>query len=88
LSASLETQSPRGVGLPGFFLTVMPIKLAEEVFLGFKRIMRISGWGKELALAFGAGRHCRHLVLVSQDDEVTFCHGADSLAQFQGVVPV
>jgi hypothetical protein len=31
------------VGLLGFFLTVMPIKLAEEVFLGFKRIMRISG---------------------------------------------
>jgi hypothetical protein len=60
----------------------MAIKLAEQVFFCPDRITRVSGWRKELALALGAGRHCRDLALMSQDHEVTLSHDADSLAQF------
>jgi hypothetical protein len=66
-------------------LTIVMIKLAKQVFLCANGITRISGWRKELAFALLAARHGRNLALISQDDEVALCHGADSLSQFQGL---
>ena len=74
---------PRGVMLLGFFLALMPIKLAEQVFLCANGIRRISGRSKEFAVALLAACHWGNLALISQEDEVALCHGADSPAQFQ-----
>jgi hypothetical protein len=59
------------------------IKLAKQVFLCANGIARINGGSKELAFALLAACHGGNLALISQDDEVALCHGADSLSQFQ-----
>ena len=46
-------------------------------------ITRIRGRSKELAFDLLAACHGGDLALISQDDEVALCHGADSLSQFQ-----
>jgi hypothetical protein len=61
------------------------IKLAEQVFLRAKGLTSISGRSKELALALLAACHGGNFALMSQDDEVALCHGADSLSQSQGL---
>jgi hypothetical protein len=73
------------VGLHVWFLTIVMIKLARQVFLGANGITRISGRSKELAFALLAACHSGNLGLKSQDDEVALWHGADSLSQFQGL---
>lgn len=75
------------MSLPRFFLAIMPIKLAEQVILCANGVTRINRRGKELALALLAPCHCGNLALVSQEDEVALCHGADSLAQFRELTP-
>ena len=59
------------------------IKLARQVFLCANGITKINGGSKELPFALLAACHGRNLILISQDDEVALCHGADSLSQFQ-----
>jgi hypothetical protein len=44
-------------------------------------ITRIRGRSKELAFDLLAACHGGDLALISQDDEVALCHGADSLPQ-------
>jgi len=78
-------ESPRKVGLRGRFLTVVTIKFAKKVFLCANGIARISGRSKELAFALLAPGHGGNRALISQDDEVALCHGADSLSQNQGL---
>ena len=64
------------------FLTIVLLKLAEQIFPGSSGITRISGWGKEFELTLGAGRHCRGFASITQDHEVALSHGAGSLPQF------
>src|ERR1035441_8359409 len=59
------------------------IKLARQVFLCANGITRINGGGKELAFALLAACHGGNFALISLDDEVALCHGADSLSQFR-----
>ena len=83
MGVSPLTESPRKVGLRGWFLTIVMIKLAKQVFLCANSITRIGGRSKELAFALLTACHSGNLALISQDDEVALCHGADSLSQFQ-----
>ena len=59
----------------GFFLALMSIKLAEQVFLSRNSITRINGRSKEFALALRTACHCGNFALESQNDEATLCHG-------------
>jgi hypothetical protein len=63
--------------------TIVMIKLATQVFLCANGITRINGGNKELAFALLAACHGGNFALISQDDEVALCHGADSLSQFR-----
>jgi hypothetical protein len=85
MGVSPLTESPRKVGLRASFLTIVMIKLANQVFLCANGVARISGRSKELAFALLAACHSGNLALKSQDDEVALCHDADSLSQFQGL---
>jgi hypothetical protein len=66
VSDSLAFHLPhRRRGSPLWFSrTSVQIKLAEQVPVRSQRVTRKGGRGKELALAFGAACHCRHLALV------------------------
>jgi len=55
--------------LLGFFLALMHIKLAEQVFLSSNSITIISGWSKEFALALRAACHCGNCALEPQNDK-------------------
>ncbi len=57
----------------------MTIKLAEQILLRTNRVIVISVWGKELALALGAGGHSRDFVFIPQYNEGVLCRGGDSL---------
>ena len=85
MGVSPLTESPREVRLRGWFLTIVMIKLAKQVFLCANGITRIGGRSKELSFALLAACHSGNLALISQDDEVAICHEADSLSQFQGL---
>jgi hypothetical protein len=67
-----------------FFLTLMLIELVSQVPIRLYRVTQEGGWGKELALALGTGSHSRNLALVPEDDESTFCHDTNSLAESHG----
>jgi hypothetical protein len=63
------------VSLLGFFLTLVLIKLAQQVFVCVNGIAKISGRRKQFSLSFLTARHRRNLNLASvfQDDKVAFC---------------
>ena len=67
---------PRRVMLRGFFLALMPIKLAEQVLLCDNSITIISGWSKEFPLALGTACHCGNCAFEPQNDEDALCHDA------------
>jgi hypothetical protein len=57
------------------------IKFAKQIFLCANGVMGICGRSEELAFALLAASHSGNLALISQNDEVALCHGADSLSQ-------
>jgi hypothetical protein len=69
----------------GFAIALMPIEFATQILECANRVVVISVRGKELALALGAGCHCRDLVFVPHYSEVRLSLGRDSQVCFHGL---